>query len=83
MNRCRVIIMTAVLFANAGLGLPHDLRLPDEDIERIITALEHYHAYTVAKKAEDARYRELAERLKRKPTDRVEAPAAKPTKRRA
>jgi hypothetical protein len=58
--------------------------IPDEDIELLITALEHYHAYTVAKKAEDTRYRELAERLKRKPMDREPATqTAKPAKRRA
>jgi hypothetical protein len=50
----------------------------DEDIELLITALEHYHAYTVAKNAEDTRYRDLADRLKRKPTARE--PAAQPAK---
>ena len=37
-------------------------------------ALEHYYAYTVARKSEDARYKELAERLKRKPAERVAQP---------
>lgn len=37
--------------------------------------LEHYYAYTVATKSEDLRYKELADRLKRKPTERVGAEA--------
>jgi hypothetical protein len=45
------------------------LDIPDDDLELIIKALDHYHAYTVARNAEDSRYRDLANRLKRKPTD--------------
>jgi hypothetical protein len=55
-----------------------NLEIPDEDIDLLITALEHYHAYTIAKNGKDSRYRELAERLKRKPTERE--PAAQPGK---
>lgn len=59
------------------------LDIPDDDLDLIIKALEHYHAYTVARNAEDRRYRDLADRLKRKPTDRVEEQPGKNTKRRA
>jgi len=60
------------------------LDIPDDELELIIKALEQYHAYTVAKNAEDTRYRDLADRLKRKPTEREPAAQpAKPTKRRA
>ena len=48
------------------------LDIPDEERERIIKALDNYHAYTVARNAEDRRYPDLADRLKRKPTERVE-----------
>jgi hypothetical protein len=54
------------------------LEIPDDDLDLIIKALDHYHAYTVARNAEDARYRDLAERLKRKPTERE--PTAQPGK---
>ena len=59
------------------------LDIPDEDVDLLITALDHYHAYTVAKNAEDSRYRDLAERLKRKPVDRQPAAEVKPAKKRA
>jgi len=60
------------------------LDIPDYELDLIIKALDHYHAYTVAKNAEDTRYRDLADRLKRKPTDREPTTQpAKPTKRRA
>jgi hypothetical protein len=55
----------------------------DEELELILKALDHYHAYTVARNAEDARYRDLADRLKRKPTERVEEQPVKNAKRRA
>jgi hypothetical protein len=63
----------------------HDMKLdiPDEDLQLIVKALDHYHAYTVARNAEDRRYRDLADRLKRKPTERVEEQPAKGVKRRA
>ena len=38
------------------------LEIPDEDVDLVIRALEHYYAYTVARKAEDGRYRDLAAR---------------------
>jgi hypothetical protein len=42
----------------------------DDDLEHMIKPLEHYYAYTVATKSEDLRYKELADRLKRKPIER-------------
>jgi hypothetical protein len=59
--------------------------LSDQDLDLVIRALDHYHAYTVAKNAEDTRrYRDLVDRLIRKPTEREPAvQAAKTTKRRA
>jgi hypothetical protein len=65
---------------------PHGMKvdIPDDDRELIIKALDHYHAYTLARNAEDKRYQDLADRLKRKPTECE--PAAQPvkhTKRRA
>jgi hypothetical protein len=67
-----------------GLAL-HGMKLdiPDEDLQLIVKALDHYHAYTVARSAEDRRYRDLADRLKRKPTDRAEEQPGKGVKRRA
>jgi hypothetical protein len=59
------------------------LDIPDDDLDLIIKALDHYHAYAVARNGEDARYRDLAERLKRKPTDRAEEQPGKNSKRRA
>ena len=50
--------------------------MSDDDLELMIKALEHYYAYTVASKSEDLRYKELADRLKRKPTERVGAEAS-------
>jgi hypothetical protein len=31
------------------------LEIPDDDLDLMIKALDHYHAYTVARNAEDAR----------------------------
>jgi hypothetical protein len=59
------------------------LEITDDDRDLIIKALDHYHAYTVAKNAEDSRYRALADRLKRKPTERAEPQAQKHAKRKA
>jgi hypothetical protein len=59
------------------------LEIPDDDLDLIIKALDHYRAYTVARNAEDARYRDLADRLKRKPAERVEEQPARRGKRRA
>jgi hypothetical protein len=68
-----------------GLAL-HGMKLdiPDEDLALIVKSLDHYHAFTVARNAEDRRYLDLADRLKRKPTERepVTQPA-KGVKRRA
>jgi hypothetical protein len=62
-----------------------NFEMSDDDRELVIRALEHYYAYTVASKSEDLRYRELADRLKRKPTERVgtEAREERARKRRA
>jgi hypothetical protein len=59
------------------------LDIPDDDLDLIIKALDHYHAYTVARSAEDKRYQDLADRLKRKPTERAEEQPTKQTKRKA
>jgi hypothetical protein len=59
------------------------LELSDEDLALVLKALEHYHAYTVAKNSEDTRYRDLVDRLKRKPTEREAADPRKTTKRKA
>jgi hypothetical protein len=59
------------------------LDLPEDDLELIIKSLDHFHAYTVARNAEDKRYQDLANRLKRKPTERVEERPARGAKRRA
>ncbi len=40
--------------------------LPDEYVPLIITALEHYHAYTRAIQREDARYQQASDWFKRK-----------------
>jgi hypothetical protein len=58
-------------------------QLSDEDLELVLKALDHYHAYTLAKNAEASRYRDLMDRLKRKPTEREPANPPKTTKRRA
>jgi hypothetical protein len=68
-----------------GLAL-HRMKLdiPDDELELITKALDHYHAYTVARNAEDRRFRDLADRLKRKPTEREPTTqSGKNTKRRA
>lgn len=57
--------------------------IPDEDVDLIIRALVHSHAFTVAKRAEDGRYRDLAQRLKRKPVERAAEQPGKNAKRRA
>jgi len=54
------------------------LDIPDEDLQLIVKALDHYHAYTVARNAEDKRYQDLSDRLKRKPSERE--PATQPVK---
>jgi hypothetical protein len=43
--------------------------ISDEDAALVVRALEHYDAYLIAAKREDKAYRELAERLKRKPPE--------------
>ena len=63
-----------------------NFEMSDDDLELVIRALEHYYAYKVASKSEDQGYKELADRLKRKPTERVgvaEARQERGKKRRA
>jgi hypothetical protein len=48
--------------------------LSEDELTLIVESLEHLHAYTGAAKRDDARYQELADRLK--------ASAAAPTKKR-
>ena len=40
--------------------------LSDEELKLIVEALEHYYAYTRAMQRDDARYKELADKLKKK-----------------
>ena len=51
--------------------------LSEDDIPLVIRALEHLHAYLVATQRQDARYTELAARLKRKGPEREEAAGIK------
>ena len=59
------------------------LYIPDDELELIIKALDNYYAYTVARNAEDKRYRDLSDRLKKKPTERVGEQPGKHATRRA
>jgi hypothetical protein len=43
--------------------------ISDDEAALIVRALEHYDAYLKAAKREDSAYRELAERLRRKPVE--------------
>ena len=52
------------------------LTVPDEYVPLIITALEHYYAYTRAVQRDDARYREVADWFKRKPPGKSGEPQA-------
>ena len=53
--------------------------IPDEYVPLIVTALEHYHAYTRAAQRENSRYQEAADFFKRKQPSREEqtTPATK------
>jgi hypothetical protein len=51
-----------IVYAEAEMKLD----IPDEYVPLVVTALEHYHAYTRAMKHEDARYLEAAEWFKKK-----------------
>jgi len=59
------------------------IEISDEDVDLIVRSLEHYYAYTAASKDEYIRFRELAERLKRKRAEQAPTPPSKQTKRRA
>jgi hypothetical protein len=39
------------------------LEIPDDDLDLVIKALDHFHAYMVARNAEARRYRDLADQL--------------------
>jgi hypothetical protein len=41
--------------------------ISDDEAALVVKALEHYHAYLVASKREDKAYKDLADRLQRKP----------------
>jgi hypothetical protein len=55
------------------------LDIPDEYVPLVVTALEHYHAYTRAIQREDAHYQEAADWFKRRrsPASEERQPAAK------
>ena len=55
------------------------LEIPDEYVPLVVTALEHYHAYTRTIQREDARYQQAADGFKRKrsPASEEEQPASK------
>lgn len=56
------------------------IELSDEDLERLLTAIQHYDAYLQSQKREDNAYRDLADRLQRvnkKPAASVTKPAAR------
>jgi hypothetical protein len=45
------------------------IEVDDAELERILKALEHYHAYPLAAQREDIGYKNLADRLKKKPVE--------------
>jgi len=55
------------------------LDIPDEYVPLVVTALEHYQAYTRAIQREDARYLEAADLFKRRrsPASEERQPTAK------
>ena len=53
--------------------------ISDAEAALVIKALDHYHAYLVATRREDASYKALAERLQRKGPEKEEA---RPTEKR-
>jgi hypothetical protein len=53
--------------------------VPDDYVPLIVRSLEHYHAYTKAKQAEDHRYQDAADFFKKKSVASEES--AEPTKR--
>ncbi|HXA66104.1 MAG TPA: hypothetical protein VNV82_13180 [Bryobacteraceae bacterium] len=59
--------------------------LSEEDLERLLAAIEHYDAYLKSQQREDSAYRELIERLQRiirKPTASAPSKAAAKVKSR-
>ena len=59
------------------------LDLPDEYVPLVVTALEHYHAYTRAIQREDARYQEAADWFKRRRSPASEEPERTAKRKRA
>jgi hypothetical protein len=57
------------------------LEIPDDDLPRLVRALEHFYAYTVARQSSDSRYQELAIMLQRKEPAR-ESATHRPAKKR-
>jgi hypothetical protein len=53
------------------------VELSEEDVSRLVSAIEHYDAYLRSQKREDGAYRELADRLQQ----RIKKPAASATTR--
>jgi hypothetical protein len=51
--------------------------ISDADAILIMRALDHYHAYLVATKREDKAYKELADRLQRRPPEQEATKAEK------
>ena len=51
--------------------------ISDDEAILIMRALDHYHAYLVATKREDKAYKELADRLQRRPPEQETTMAEK------
>jgi hypothetical protein len=51
--------------------------ISDDEAILIMRALDHYHAYLVAAKREDKAYKDLADRLQRRPPERETTKAEK------
>jgi len=58
------------------------MTLTEEEVPLVVRALEHYWSYLVATDRADHRYKDLAERLERKPA-RMDVASEKPTRKRA
>jgi hypothetical protein len=57
------------------------IELTPDELQMVLQALEHYHAYTKAVKRDDDKYRDLAERLKKQGPAREEPQRAGKKKR--
>src|SRR5258708_278854 len=65
---CRSWLRHGNSFGSGGDGgkMAVCLKITEEDVPLVTSALEHYDAYLVATQCEDGRYQALAERLQRK-----------------